>query len=777
MAISDINVKLTANIKDFQSKMTKAQKGFNKFGKGMKSAGQSMTTALSGPIALLGVGAVMAAANFEKAMNKVAAVTGAAGKEFEDLNKQALELGATTQFSASQAADAMGFLGQAGFDANEIMQAMPATLNLAAAGGLELAAAADIASNILSGFGANAEDLGYYADVMAMGFTNSNTSLEGLGNAMAMVAPVASGFGISLEETTAAIGKLSDAGIQGESAGTGLRGILATLSSKAKQLGINVFDASGKMLPLRDTLAQIEKKGLSTAEIMEVFGKKAGPSMLALLKVGSAGLKDFTTQLENSGGTAEEVAKKQLEGLSGDLTKLKSAVEGVAIQFGSKLSPVIEKIVGKFTDLATWISTLTDAQVESILKWGAFIAAIGPVLMIVGSISTGIGSLISIISFLGPPLLALAASTLPFLGAAFSALFAVMMANPFIAIAAAITGITYAIYTYLSAEDEVIETTEEAVDAKKELVVVTDEEKAAAEEAAKAEEELAASLLKVKTAVVKVNTAVGLSVSGLVDLKDAAEDIPEGLKGFKFDTGGGGAPQLRGGRPDASGLPAAEVGSVSGVEQAAAGLDSLSGKIAEFAETYGAAINGVFDLFTMGLENQNIELDNSHATELERINSSTMSEEAKSKAIEKLEEKTDKARTKLKRKQAIADKAAAITQAIINTAVQVASVVANPPLAILTAALGAMQIGMIAAAPIPFADGGLVTGPTMGLVGEGSGTTHSNPEVIAPLDKLKSMIGNQSHDQNIYISGSISGADILFSARQASIEAGNGINF
>ena len=224
-------------------------------------------------------------------------------------------------------------------------------------------------------------------------------------------------------------------------------------------------------------------------------------------------------------------------------------------------------------------------------------------------------------------------------------------------------------------------------------------------------------------------------------------------------------------------MPAAEVGSVSGVEQAAAGLDSLSGKIAEFAETYGAAINGVFDLFTMGLENQNIELDNSHQKELERINKSTMSEEDKADAIEKLEAATDKARTKLKRKQAIADKAAAITQAIINTAVQVTAVVANPALAILVGALGAMQVGMIAAAPIPFADGGLVTGPTMGLVGEGRGTTHSNPEVIAPLDKLKSMIGNQSQDQNIYITGSISGADILFAARQASIEAGNGINF
>jgi len=755
MAISDVNVKLTANIKDFQSKMKKAQKGFNKFGNGMKSAGKSMSTALSGPIAALGVGAVMAAANFEKAMNKVAAVTGSAGKEFEDLNKQALELGATTQFSASQAADAMGFLGQAGFDANEIMSAMPATLNLAAAGGLELAAAADIASNIISGFGAEAEELGYYADVMAMGFTNSNTNLEQLGSAMSKVAPVASGFGISIEETTAAIGKLSDAGIQAEVAGTGLKGILSTLSSKSKQLGINVFDASGKMLPLSDTLAQIEKKGFSTSKIMEIFGDRAGPSMLALLKVGSKGLGEFTTQLENSGGTAEEVAKKQLEGLSGDLTKLSSAVEGVAIQFGSKLSPVIEKIVGKFTDLATWISTLTDEQVESILKWGLFIAAIGPVLMIVGSISTGIGSLISVISILGPLLMTAATVALPFLSAAFSALFAVMMANPFIAIAAAITGITYAIYTYLSAEDEVIETTEEAVDAKKDLVVVTDEEKKAAEEAAKAEEELAASLTTVEKAVVKVNTAVALNVKGLVKLK---KSIPKGLKGFKFDTGGE-APKLRGGRPDVSGLPAAEVGSVSGIEKAAAGLDTMSNKVLEFSAQYGEAINGVFEVFNLGIENQNLKLDEQHSKELERINNSKKSEEDKAKAIEELEKKTDEKRTKLKRKQAIADKAAAISQAIINTAVQVAAVVANPPLAILVGALGAMQVGMIASQPIPFADGGLVTGPTMGLVGEGRGTTRSNPEVIAPLDKLKGIIGGGT--QEVIVRGVISGDDLL----------------
>tara|TARA_R110000751_G_scaffold33042_2_gene82519 strand:- start:292 stop:1335 length:1044 start_codon:yes stop_codon:yes gene_type:complete len=333
------------------------------------------------------------------------------------------------------------------------------------------------------------------------------------------------------------------------------------------------------------------------------------------------------------------------------------------------------------------------------------------------------------------------------------------MANPFIAIAAAITGITYAIYTYLSAEEEVIETTEEAVDAKKELVVVTDEEKAAAEEAAKAEAELAASLSKVEKAVVKVNTAVGLNVMGLVGLKDAAEDIPEGLKGFKFDTGGGDAPQLKGGRPDMSSLPAAEVGSVSGIETAAAGLDTMSNKVASFAAEYGEAINGIFEVFNLGIENQNLKLDEQHAKELQRINGSKKSEEEKAKAIEKLEKKTDEKRTKLKRKQAIADKAAAISQAIINTAVQVAAVVANPALAILVGALGAMQVGMIASQPIPFADGGLVTGPTMGLVGEGRGTTRSNPEVIAPLDKLKGMINGGS--QEVIVRGVISGDDLL----------------
>tara|TARA_R110000824_G_scaffold164086_2_gene340139 strand:- start:1745 stop:3826 length:2082 start_codon:yes stop_codon:yes gene_type:complete len=347
-----------------------------------------MTRNVTAPLALLGTGAVMAAANFEKSMNKVAAVTGATGGDFTKLTEQAKTLGETTQFSASQAAEAMGFLGMAGFDTSQIMAAMPATLDLAAAGALDLASAADIASNIISGFGAEAKDLAHFSDVLAKGFTSSNTNLEQLGDAMSYVAPVASGFGITVEETVAALGKLSDAGIQASMAGTGLKGVLSRLSSQQKQLGINTFDAAGKMRPLSDIIDEIKSKGHSTSKIMEIFGDRAGPSMLALLKVGGKGLRDFTTELENSGGTAKQIADTQLKGFTGSITKLKSALEGIAIEFGDILIPVLSKFIEKIKEGIKFIKNLTDEQKINAVKWIALAAAIGPVLIVLSKMAT-----------------------------------------------------------------------------------------------------------------------------------------------------------------------------------------------------------------------------------------------------------------------------------------------------------------------------------------------------------------------------------------------------
>lgn len=391
----NVNVRLGADIKDFQSKMTKAQKFFNKTARNLKKIGKSLTTNVTAPLAAMATGAVMAASKFEKSMNKVKAITGSTGKDFQKLTTQAKHLGKTTQFSASQAADAMSFLGMAGFKTQEIMEAMPATLDLAAAGNLDLATAADIASNILSGFGKDASELVNISDMMAKAMTNSNTDLQQLGGAMKMVAPVSKGFGISIAETTAAIGKLSDAGIQGESAGTGLRGILATLSEKSDQLGMSVFDASGNMRPLNDMLTEISNKGTSTAEIMEVFGKKAGPSMLALLEVGGEGLKEFTTELENSGGTAKRIADVQMQGLSGQLTKLKSATEGLAISFGELIIPVVVKLAEFLQDLVTKWTNLHDGLKIVIITIGTLAAAMGPLITLFGALSSAVAFLLT----------------------------------------------------------------------------------------------------------------------------------------------------------------------------------------------------------------------------------------------------------------------------------------------------------------------------------------------------------------------------------------------
>jgi TP901 family phage tail tape measure protein len=395
MAANNVNIKLGADVKDFTSKMKIVARQFKRTARNLKRTGKTLTRNLTGPIAALGTGAVMAAANFQKSMNKVRAITGATGKDFKKLDAQAKQLGKNTQFSASQAADAMSFLGMAGFKTEEIMSAMPATLDLAAAGSMDLAQAADIASNVISGFGAEASDLGKFSDVMAKAMTSSNTSLEQLGGAMKMVAPVSKGFGISMEETTAAIGKLSDAGIQGESAGTGLRGILATLSEKAGQLGMNVFDAAGNMRPLNEILTEIEGKGHSTATIMEVFGKKAGPSMLALLNVGGEGLKNFTTELENSGGTAKRIADTQMEGLAGSLTRLKSATEGLAISFGEIIIPVIEKLVSFIQNLITAWTNLDEGLKIAIVTLGAIIASIGPLITLFGTLASVVGFFLS----------------------------------------------------------------------------------------------------------------------------------------------------------------------------------------------------------------------------------------------------------------------------------------------------------------------------------------------------------------------------------------------
>ncbi|GAB5387087.1 MAG: hypothetical protein Alpg2KO_00550 [Alphaproteobacteria bacterium] len=207
---------------------------------------------------------INSASTLEKALSNVEAKSGASAEEMAQLKAQARELGATTSFTAKQAADGMTFLAQAGFSVKEIMEALPATLDLAAAGELELARAADIASNVIGQFGLQAKDTARVADVLAAGASNSNTSVEQMAEALNYAGPAAKAFGASLEETVALVGKLGDNGLQGSNAGTALRSMFLRLAAPPKEageaieaLGIRTVNASGKMRSMGELLAEV----------------------------------------------------------------------------------------------------------------------------------------------------------------------------------------------------------------------------------------------------------------------------------------------------------------------------------------------------------------------------------------------------------------------------------------------------------------------------------------------------------------------------------------
>lgn len=327
---------------------------------GMAAAAVATTAALAG----IGIASLKVAGDFQQSMNKVKAVSGATGKEFQALEDMAKELGSTTQFSASQAAEAMGFLAMAGFDTKEIMQALPGTLDLAAAGAIGLGEAADIASNILSGYGMETKEIGRLNDVLAKTFTSTNVDMMMLGESFKYVAPVAAAAGLQFEEVSAAIGMLGNAGIQGSEAGTALRGSIAMLlkpsgeAEKAmKKLGFSATDSAGELRPLNEIIGQLEKSGASTADMMAIFGVEAGPAMMALVSQGSKSLKTLTKDLEESGGTAGKIAKTQQEGLNGAITGLKSAWEGLLLAIAdSGILDAAEKLVDRFTDVIRTIS-------------------------------------------------------------------------------------------------------------------------------------------------------------------------------------------------------------------------------------------------------------------------------------------------------------------------------------------------------------------------------------------------------------------------------------
>lgn len=325
----------------------------------------ALAVAFSAPIKM--------AADFEQQMANVGAKGNATKEELALLTKTARELGATTVFSASQAGQGMEYLAMAGFKTNQIVQAMPGMLNLAAAANTDLGRTADIASDILSGFGLQAADMTRVADVLAKTTVSSNTNLEMLGDTMKYVGPVAKAAGMSLEEAAAMAGLLANVGIKSSQAGTTLRSMLLRLSAPTgkaatalKELGVETRDVNGDARNMVEILGDVAKatEDMGSAERLEalknIFGEEPAAGMAELIAQGGAdGITKYLEVIENSAGTAAKIADDMNATVRGRFRELSSATESLAISVGNMLLPAVSAATKIMTKTAQVLDGFT----------------------------------------------------------------------------------------------------------------------------------------------------------------------------------------------------------------------------------------------------------------------------------------------------------------------------------------------------------------------------------------------------------------------------------
>lgn len=367
-------------------------------GKVMQSTGASMTKYITTPLVGVGVAAAKVGGDFEEQMSRVKAISGATGDTFEQMKQQAIDLGAKTAFSAKESAAGMENLASAGFNAQEIMQAMPGLLDLAAVSGGDVALASENAASALRQFGLDASQAGHVADVFARAAADTNAEVGDMGYALKYAGTAAKAAGWSLEETAAAIGIMSDAGIKGEQAGTTLRGALTRLMnptdamiSSMDRLGVTMYDSQGKMYPLEGILAQLSSatKGLTdeqkNQELATIFGTNALSGMLALVDAGPVKLSKLTKSLEDSDGAADDMARTMQDNANSSVEQMLGALESAAIVIQEIIAPAIRTIADAVASVAEAFVNAPKPVQKFVVVLGLIVAAIGPLIFIIGS--------------------------------------------------------------------------------------------------------------------------------------------------------------------------------------------------------------------------------------------------------------------------------------------------------------------------------------------------------------------------------------------------------
>lgn len=389
---------------------------------------------------------------FDSGMSRVQALARLDGDspELAALRAQARELGANTQFTANDAAQGQGFLAMAGFSPEAIQAAMPAMLDVAKAGAMDLASTADVASNILTGFNLEASEMARVGDVLTAAFTRSNTSLEMLGDTMKYAAPNAAAYGQDIETMAAAAGKLGDAGIQGSMAGTAMRAILSRLAAPPKmaadaiaELGLQVADAEGNMRPLPDLLKEIHDRTANMGDtqrgglLKAIAGEEAGSALTVLTQqAGSGALQDLIAQLRTAQGEAATTAKVMADNLGGDMESLKSVWADLGIQMqdtaNNDLRGMVQGIAEVVRGIKAWMvenPELTGAIIKTAAGMALLITLFGAITLAIASVLGPFAMIrYGLVMFTGKSLALL--PVIKSVGTAFLWLGRMLMANP-----------------------------------------------------------------------------------------------------------------------------------------------------------------------------------------------------------------------------------------------------------------------------------------------------------------------------------------------------------
>ena len=373
-------------------------------GAAAETAGRALTMHITGKLLDVGQAALQVGMDFDASMSNVYGLMSSLNlsqAQMDALRDTAREMGATTKFSASEAADAMGYMALAGWDDAQVIAGIPGVLNLAAAANMDLAKASDIVTDTMTPFGMAAERAGEAADVFAYAQANSNTTVEALGEAMKYAAPTADAFGMTLQDTAAAMGVLANAGIKGSQGGTTLNAMLRDMKKNAKNGAIAIgktkvalTNADGSYRSYAAIIRDIDKATSSMtasqrdAALGAIFGDESLKGILATLKQGPDALDKMTQGLYACEGAAKEMAETAENNLQGDLTKLGSGVSTMGIALYDFFVPVIRQTVQAVTGLVGWFNALDDGTKNTIFRIGAMAAAAGPLLLNGGKVLT-----------------------------------------------------------------------------------------------------------------------------------------------------------------------------------------------------------------------------------------------------------------------------------------------------------------------------------------------------------------------------------------------------